>query len=487
VSANSGGAHGYHAVWTRDEYEMASALLAAGDSKDALDALHYILTYEEESNGAVKQNTLLNGTPVFGSLQMDEVADPLILAYQLGDTGSADWPSLQKLANYLVGNGPFTPEERWEEIGGYSPATMAAEIAGLVCASVLATDNGDSTDAATYLSAADNFRQQLDPDIYTTSGPYANGHYYLRITPDAAPNNGTSIGIANGGGNRDDRTVVDQSFLDLVRLGVVTAGATEVTGTLPAVDSQIKVQTPEGPIWHRYDFDGYGETSSGGDFTGAGVGNAWPVLSGERGEYDVADGNISGAQSLLSTMAGAANASYQIPEQVWAGSTGTGGFTFGQPDNSATPLMWAMAQYARLAIDISAGHLVDTPAVVADRYGAATSGTGGVTQTVDVTVPSGTDATGENVYLNGNFSVLGEGAPDWSPAGIPMTRVSATEWTVTVRAASATPLQYKYALGGDWGHVEEAGSCGFVNNRSMTVNGGTVNDTVSAWAGFNGC
>jgi glucoamylase len=112
---------------------MASALLAAGDSKDALDALHYILTYEGEPNGAVKQNTSLDGTPVFGSLQMDEVADPLILAYQLGDTGSADWPSLQKLAGYLAGNGPYTPEERWEETGGYSPATMAAEIAGLVC------------------------------------------------------------------------------------------------------------------------------------------------------------------------------------------------------------------------------------------------------------------------------------------------------------------------------------------------------------------
>jgi glucoamylase len=111
VSANSAGAHGYHVVWTRDEYEMASALLAAGDATDANAALQYIFTDEEESSGAVKQNTFLNGTAVFGSLQMDEVADPIILAYQLGATNSADWGHVEALANYLVANGPATPQE----------------------------------------------------------------------------------------------------------------------------------------------------------------------------------------------------------------------------------------------------------------------------------------------------------------------------------------------------------------------------------------
>ena len=487
VSANSAGDHGYHVVWTRDEYEMASALLAAGDSSDANAALQYIFQYEEESDGAVKQNSFLNGTAVFGSLQMDEVADPIILAYQLGATGSSDWSYVQKLANYLVSNGPYTPEERWEEIGGYSPATMAAEIAGLVCASVIATDNGDSADASTYLSTADAFEQDLDADTYTTSGPYGNGDYYLRITPDAKPNNGTSISIANGGGSHDDRTVVDPSYLELVRLGVTAPTTTEIADTIPVVDSELEVSTPEGPIWHRYNFDGYGETSSGGDYTGTGVGNPWPVLTGERGEYDVADGNLTAAQSMLQTMAGAANSGYQISEQVWGGSTGTGGFTFGQPDNSSTPLMWAMAQYVRLAIDISAGHDVDTPAVVADRYAAATAGQGSVTEKVNVIVPVNTDASGESVYLDGNFSALGEGAPDWSPSGIPMTRVSATEWTTTIHAAANTTLSYKYTLGGSWANVEETASCGYVSNRSMSVNGGTVNDQVANWSGPNGC
>ncbi len=399
VSAGTGtgtsGAHGYHAVWTRDEYEMATTLLAAGDTADAQAALSYILTDEVESNGAVKQNTWLNGTAVFGSLQMDEVADPIILAYQLGDTGSSYLTAVKALARYLVANGPATPEERWEEIGGYSPATMAAEIAGLLCAASIAEANGDTSDAATYQATAQSWASKVDSLTYTTTGPYGSGDYYLRITPDGQPNAGTSIGIANGGGSHDDRTVVDPSFLELVRLGVKSPGAADITSSISVAGSQLEVSTPEGPIWHRYSFDGYGETSSGGDYTGAGVGNPWPVLSGERGEYDVADGNTSGAQSMLQTMAGAANSGYQIPEQVWGGSSGTGGFTFGQPDNSSTPLMWAMAQYARLAIDISAGSDVDTPAVVTNCLQKGSCPVSGpVKKTVNVTVPVSTGASG---------------------------------------------------------------------------------------------
>jgi len=492
VSANSAGGHGYHVVWTRDEYEMASALLAAGDTADANAALQYIFTYEEESSGAVKQNTFLNGNAVFGSLQMDEVADPIILAYQLGATNSTDWGHIEALANYLVANGPYTPQERWEEASGYSPATMAAEIAGLVCAASIAEANGGTSLAASYQSTALSWASEVDSHTYTTTGSYGSGDYFLRITPDGSPNSGASISIANGGGSHDDRTVVDPSFLELVRLGIKSPTATDITSTLPVVDSQLKVTTPEGPVWHRYDFDGYGETSSGADYTGSGTANPWPVFAGERGEYDVADGNLTGAQSLLATLAGAANSGYQIPEQVWGGSTGTGGFTFGQPDNSATPLMWAMAQYARLAIDISAGKDVDTPTVVTQCIQQGTCPTGGsgggsVRETVNVTVPVNTDAAGGTVYLAGNLSALGEGQSDWAASGIPMTRVTATRWTATVTAAASATLSYKYDLGGTWSSVEKNASCADIGNRSMSVNGGTVTDAVANWGGPAAC
>ena len=97
-----------------------------------------------------------------------------------------------------------------------------------------------------------------------------------------------------------------------------------------------------------------------------------------------------------------------------------------------------------------------------------------------------TDASGELVYLAGNLSVLGLGQPDWAP-GIPMTRVDATHWTATIAATADATLAYKYDLGGTWAGVEEMAGCGYVPNRSMTVNGGTITDTVSAWAGLGGC
>jgi glucoamylase len=488
IGSGDSGQHGYHAVWTRDEYEMASTLLAAGDKTDALAALNYIFQYEEESSGAVKQNTWLNGTTVFGSLQMDEVADPIILAWQLGATSSTDWGYVKELADYLVANGPYTPEERWEENSGYSPATMASEIAGLVCAAAIAEDNGATALAFDYEETARAWASEVDELTYTTSGPYGDGDYFLRITPDGQPNAGTDITIANGGGSRDDRTVVDPSFLELVRLGVKSATSPDITSTLSVIDSELEVDTPEGPIWHRYSFDGYGETSAGGDYTGTGVGNPWPVLTGERGEYDVADGNLSGAQSMLQTMAGAANAGYQISEQVWDGSTGVNGFTFGQPDNSSTPLMWAMAQYVRLAIDISAGEDVDTPSVVSScLLDVSCPVTGSVEETVNVTVPVNTDGSGDTVYLAGNLSALGYGQSDWAANGIPMTRVSADEWTATVYSTSDTTLSYKYDLGGSWSNVEETASCGSVANRSMSVDGGTENDVVANWAGPGAC
>lgn len=574
LSANSAGQHGYHLVWTRDEFQMASALLAAGDTTDASDALTYLLNYEETSSGYVKQNSWLNGNQMWSGTQEDEVAFPIILAYQLGRTDATTWGKVQLLANYIVSNGPYTGQERWEENGGYSPSTMAAEIAGLVCAANIATANGNSSLASTYLSKADAMQSAVDSDTYTTTGPIGNGSYYVRITPNANPNAADTIGISNGGGSYDQRAVVDQGFLELSRLGVKPASSTQITNSLAAVDATIRTNIPGfGSYFNRYNHDGYGETSTGGDYTGAGVGRPWPVLSGERGEYDVQVGNTTDATAMLNSMANAANAGSQISEQIWP-TASADGFTQGQPDNSSTPLMWTMAQFVRLAIDISAGKTVDTPAVVCQHYGTcaagetvtvsnpgtqsttvgtavsvqisasdtagkaltytatglpaglsisssglitgtptatgsstvtvtASSGTasgstsfgwtvnpvggGGVTEHVTVTVPVNTDTAAQTVYLAGNLSVLGGGQADWAANGVAMTRVDATHWTATIQAASSTTLSYKYDLGGNWNNVEETTACAYVNNRSMTVDGGSVADAVGNWAGPNTC
>ncbi|MGW7001272.1 glycoside hydrolase family 15 protein [Streptomyces sp. NPDC054933] len=469
VSADSAGSHGYHLVWTRDEYQMATSLLAAGDTTDAADALTYILTNEVTSSGYVKQNSWLDGTQEWGGVQEDQVAFPIVLAYQLGKTDATTWSKVRLLADYLVSNGPATGQERWEENGGYSPSTMAAEVAGLVCAAQIATANGDSSHASTYLAKADAIQSAVDSDTYTTTGSIAGGSYYLRITPNANPNNGDTVSISNGGGTYDERAIVDQGFLELSRLGVKPASSPQISNSLAAVDATIKTVIPGyGTYWGRYNHDGYGETSSGADYTGAGVGRPWPVLSGERGEYDVQTGDLNGAQTMLASMANAADSGYQISEQIWPGASADG-FTQGQPDNSATPLMWTMAQFVRLAVDISAGRTVDTPAIVAQRYAS-----GGPPNQVSVTFDeNATTSWGQNVFVVGSVPALGS----WDPAkSVPLSSASYPVWSGTVSLPAQTAVQYKYLKKNPDGSVTWESD----PNRSYTTGASgsvTLNDT----------
>ncbi|HXM54739.1 MAG TPA: glucan 1,4-alpha-glucosidase [Candidatus Dormibacteraeota bacterium] len=468
---------GYHAVWARDQYHIATAFLAAGDAAAANRALDYLFTVQERSDGSYPQNTRLNGTPVFGSLQMDEVAFPIVLDWQLGRFDSASYAKVKASADYLVAHGPSTPEERWEEAGGWSPSTIAAEIAGLVTAADVAQRNGDGASASRYLSAADSWRGQVDAWTATSTGHLAGGSYYERIDDDANPDDGHTLCVANGGGCFDERDVVDGGFLDLVRLGVKPFNDARVVSSLGVIDQTIRTSTPEGDLWHRYNHDGYGETAAGAPFTGAGVGRLWPLLSGERGEYALAAGQPAGSAAALATMAGAANQGLLIPEQVWDQPSGSG-FTLGQGTGSATPLAWSLAQFVRLAVSISAGHDVETPSVVAARYVAS--------RRITVTVPSTTDATGRTVFLAGTLSGLGSGLPDWSPAGIAMTRVDATHWTAVLTGPAGASLQYKYTLG-DWDHVEKGAGCVELGNRSLTLASGTQGDTVVNWRNVSPC
>jgi len=149
-----------------------------------------------------------------------------------------------------------------------------------------------------------------------------------------------------------------------------------VLNTLTLVDQYLGYSTPNGPFWHRASFDGYGETADGSEWqptpTGSGIthGRGWPLLTGERGEYQLAAG--SDAQNYLDTIARSAdNASWLLPEQVWDHQppAGTGpDFQPGEPTFSATPLAWTHAQFIRLAWSIDNGAPIETPQPVACRY-----------------------------------------------------------------------------------------------------------------------
>jgi glucoamylase len=380
-AGNGGSGQGYHKVWVRDLYEMASGLAAAGDLATARDIAHYMLATQELMTGGVPQNTLVDGTVVQTGQQMDEVAYPLILAWSLGlDDRATYLQSLRPLADYLARHGPATGQERWEENAGYSPSTIAAEIAGLAVAGAIASRDGDPARAQAYRAIADDWQRNVKRWTVTTSGPLAHQPYFIRIDDDLNPNDGGPIAIA-GGPSRDERQVVDAGFLELVRLGVLPPTDPAVVASLAVIDRTIRAQTPDGPVWYRYNFDNYGDSSAGAPWsdTQPGTGHPWPVLDGERAEYDLSRGNPGLALAYLEIMRRAASPTGLIPEQIWerpalpampggVPATASIGFTPGHADGSARPLNWALGQYIRLVADLQAGAILEQPAPLTSRY-----------------------------------------------------------------------------------------------------------------------
>ena len=374
----------YHLVWSRDLYQISTGLISSGDLAGAGRALDFLFTVQQKADGSFPQNSRVDGTPVWGGLQLDEVALPIVLAYQLGRTDAGSWGHVKRAADFLLGfrgdqPAPWTPAERWENQSGYSPNTIATEIAGLVCAAYIARANRDNGSSARYLATADKWQSRVKGWTVTTTGPYSAGPYFLRLTKDGNPNAGTAYNIGDSGpANVDQRTVVDPSYLDLVRLGVLPADDPAVVNTLGVIDRQLGADTPGGRYWHRASFDGYGEKADGSPWDyglpdGSLIthGRAWPLQNGERGEYQIASGQLATAHTQLTAMANAAGPGYVLPEQVWDNQPpgGRPGFTPGTPTTSATPLAWTHAQYIRLAWDVQAGQVLEQPDIVAARYG----------------------------------------------------------------------------------------------------------------------
>jgi glucoamylase len=369
----------YHLVWSRDLYQVATGQIAAGDRAAAGRALDFLWERQQQDDGCFPQNSNLDGSPHWPNLQLDEVSDPILLAGQLGRSDAATWSHVQAAAGCILARGPKS-QERWENADGYSPATIAAEIAALVVAAGIADANGASADAGTYRETADAWRQAVPGWTRTTNGPLSSDPYYLRLTVDGNADAGTKYTIGDGGPTIDQRRIVDTSFLELVRLGVLPADDPDIHSTLPVVDRELGVTTPNGQFWHRYQFDGYGETAAGGPFPGDGNrGRLWPLLAGERGEYALALGELTGdaaggrnaANARLDAIAATASPGGMLPEQVWddhAPANTPGGPEPGTGSLSATPLGWTHAQFVRLAWSIDAGAPVERPAPVACRY-----------------------------------------------------------------------------------------------------------------------
>jgi glucoamylase len=373
----------YHLVWARDAYQFGTALWAMGDRAAARRIVHWLFTVQQKDDGSFPQNSDVTGTPVWTNLQLDEVALPIALASLVGRDGPSTYAHVKKAADFIADyvdpetgrHAPYSPQERWENQSGYSPNSIAAQINGLVCAAHIAVRNGDRASARRWLSLADRWKARVKKWTVTTNGPLGNRPYFLRLTKNGKPNTGFQYAIGDGGPTAvDQRRVLDPSFLDLVRFGILGPTDGAVRSSLPLIDRKLGVRTPNGPFWRRASFDGYGETRTGkewtitdsGTFTT--LGRAWPILTDERGEYAVTMGRHAGR--YLRAMAKASGPSDMLAEQVWDGRPPTGEpcCRLGEGTRSATPLIWSHAALVRLAWTIQHRLPVDQQRVVSRRY-----------------------------------------------------------------------------------------------------------------------
>lgn len=374
---------GYHLVWTRDLANSAGGLLAAGNLETPLRALIYLAT-TQRSDGGFYQNFWLNGDPYWQGVQLDEAAFPILLAWRLHRMSALQdfdpYPMVRQAAAYLIREGPATPQERWEEASGYSPSTLAVCIAALTCAAALARERGDEATAIFIQEYADFLEGHVDAWTVTTEGTLVPGvpRHYIRIRPvltgdvqpDEDPNRGVLRLTNQPPGAPVEfpaKDIVDGGFLELVRYGIRSAGDPLVVDSLRVIDAMLKVDTPFGPCWRRYNHDGYGQRPDGGPYEGWGQGRAWPLLTGERGHYELAAGRS--AEPFIRALEGFAHGIGLLPEQIWdEPDRSDKHLSLGQPTGGAMPLMWVHAEYIRLLRSVHDRQVFDFIPEVAARY-----------------------------------------------------------------------------------------------------------------------
>jgi glucoamylase len=374
---------GYHLVWTRDMVQTASALLACGRVETARRALVY-LACTQKPDGGFAQNFWVDGRPYWSGVQLDEVAFPIMLAWRLwkaGGLGEMDvFPFVERAAGFLVQHAPLTHQDRWEENAGYSPSTLAAVVAGLICAAEMARAR-DSMERAEFLEEfADWIERHIEDWTVTNEGVLlpSVARHYMRIRP---PESGAAYACESCGtemirlSNRPPgtryafaaREVIDAGFLELVRYGVRRADDPLIVDSLKVVDAVLKRELPQGPGWLRYNWDGYGQREDGGPYQGWGQGRVWPLLTGERAHYELAAGkDIS---PLIRAYERFATGGQMMPEQVWdEPDVPDTSLLPGEPAGSAVPLVWAHAEYLKLLRSAVDGKVFDRIDSVYERY-----------------------------------------------------------------------------------------------------------------------
>ncbi len=287
---------------------------------------------------------------------------------------------VKRAAEYIVRNGPVTGQDRWEEAGGYSPFTLAVEIAGLLAAADCADRFAAPAEADYLRETADIWNGLIERWIYATGTPLAKeigvDGYYVRVAdPDSADAASPLEGFVPIKNRPPDSTrqtasqMVSPDALALVRFGLRAPDDPRIRNTVRVIDALLRVELPAGACWRRYNGDGYGEHDDGRPFDGTGTGRPWPLLTGERAHYELEAGSRAAAETLLETLEGFASDGHLIPEQVWdAADIPKRGLYRGRPSGSAMPLTWAHAEHVKLIRSLADGRVFDTPPQTRQRY-----------------------------------------------------------------------------------------------------------------------
>ncbi|MBK6289718.1 MAG: glycosyl hydrolase [Gammaproteobacteria bacterium] len=370
---------GYHLVWPRDLVECASALLAAGGAAEARDVLRYLIATQHE-DGHWNQNQWLGGTPFWQGIQLDEAALPVVLAALLHEAGALAGIEVTDMTRralaFIAREGPVTEQDRWEEDRGINAFTLAACIAALVSGAEFL----DGADKSAAIALADEWNSRIESWLFVQGTELArkarvSGHY-IRVAPPEVLQDAAALRRPFPIKNRERDPAlgadmqVSTDFLQLVRFGLRAPDDPRVRDSLVVADGLLRVETPSGASWHRYNGDGYGEHPDGRGFDGTGVGRAWPLLTGERGHYAMLAGEDP--WPYLQAMDRMSGTNGMLPEQVWDAQTlAARNLRPGKPTGSAMPLAWTHAEFVKLLLSIQRGKPVDCPRVVFDRYSAS--------------------------------------------------------------------------------------------------------------------
>lgn len=369
---------GYHLVWPRDATLTAFALLAANQIEDVRHMLGHLIA-AQRVDGHWPQNYFPSGEPYWVGVQLDETAFPVLLAAKLAELEQPELPGTEAMVRAAVGfiarSGPSSPQDRWEENPGVSPFSVAAAISALIGA--LPWLSGEERDYA--MSLADDWNERLESWCYVRESELARqlgvAGYYVRIAmPEGDGGIHPQVQLRNRAGETiAAATLVSLDFSYLVRLGLRHGRDPRVLDTLRVVDHVLRVETPSGAVYHRYNDDGYGEYDDGRPFDGNGVGRAWPLLTGERGHLALQAGEDP--IEYLMTMSRCTSPGGLLPEQVWdAAPIPALELEPGRPSGSAMPLLWAHAEFMKLLVARERGTPVEMLRAVQARYASGAPG-----------------------------------------------------------------------------------------------------------------